>query len=198
MMSLLYRDGELLDRHRKRRETLFLSAQSRIQEAVIARVTNENIMSMFAAKDDTVYFGTSNSGGVYVLTLGNTIAKSGTYTSPVQDAEHVAAWGSASLMATTPAGEDDKSAKATLAVRTGNVKDVKQQEKFWSDWSAEMAAGETGNNAKLTAPGGRFSAVSPDALVATMEEIQTPVVEHVRIDLPGCQSAPEDSAPRGR
>ncbi len=64
-------------------------------ETLVVRVPNENVMALFAAADGTVYCGTLNEGGVYLL--GAQMAEKGTFTSAVQDAEHTAQWGAATL-----------------------------------------------------------------------------------------------------
>ena len=145
LLSLLVRDGELLVGSGPEGKLISFDQATQAQ-SLIARVGNENIMSLFSAADGTVYCGTSNSGQVY--TLSSQTAAKGSYTSAVLDAGHTATWGRAAFLATIPEG-----ARATIALRTGNVKDVQRQEKFWSDWSNAI---EPGDGSMIDRPSARF------------------------------------------
>ena len=125
--------------------------------------------SLFAAADGTVYFGTANTGQIYKM--GAAIASQGNYTSPVLDAKQTAQWGSANVMATVPAG-----AKATIAMRTGNVEDVRRGEKFWSGWSGEIPANQI---TKIPSTPARF--LQYRVSLTAGDQGHTPTVEQVRV-----------------
>ncbi|MEI8195387.1 MAG: Ig-like domain-containing protein [Phycisphaerae bacterium] len=172
-------------------------------QTLIGRVDSENIMSLFAAKDGTVYGGMSNPGTVFTLSAAN--ANKGTFTSAVLDAKHSASWGTATLSGTIPAG-----AKATLAVRTGNVREVKKQAKFWSDWSKEIPVETTGARAgvKIDLPPARYLqyrlslAANDQGLSPQVQEVQisyqvenlSPQIHDITVDVGG-DSAPEKNSP---
>ncbi|GEM_PF-1290833 len=113
---------------------------------LIARLEQEQISSLFAAKDGTLFLGTGNAAAAY--TLGANLAPSGTFLSPVLDADHTAHWGRAKLTATLPDG-----AKATLAVRSGNTRDVESNESLWSPWSPEI---DSADGSAVPSPAARF------------------------------------------
>jgi hypothetical protein len=138
-------------------------------ETLIGRLESENAMSLFAARDGTIYCGASNSGALYTLSAQR--ATKGTFTSDVLDAKHVAHWGTAALTAGVPAG-----AKATLAVRSGNVKDPKNNEKFWTDWSAEVLAGA---DQKIPLPAARY--LQYRLTLSANGQGESPVVDEVTL-----------------
>lgn len=141
-------------------------------EALLARLNNENIMALFRANDGTVWAGASNDGGVYKVSAD--VAAQGTYVSDELDAGHGATWGRARLMAEGVAD----GAGATIAVRTGNVRDVKKQERFWSDWSEEIPAGDVASGKTPNVPGARYLQYR---ITLQGKNGGTPAVQQVRV-----------------
>jgi len=141
-------------------------------QTMAARVRNENVMSLFCAADGTIYIGASNDGQVYSISAQT--ADKGSYVSPALDAEHSADWGRAVLTAQLPAGT-----KATIATRTGNVKDVVKNEKFWSEWSAEIDPSDGG--AKIASPTARFLQYRVTLTSEGAAKGTTPIVEDTKI-----------------
>jgi hypothetical protein len=92
----------------------------------------------FAPVKDGLLVATSNSGRVF--RLGDTVARTATYTSEVFDAQSFAQWGRAEVRAGTAAGFD-------LLVRSGNVESPLMG---WSEWARVSVDGG------VVVPAGRF------------------------------------------
>ncbi|MFW6132247.1 MAG: hypothetical protein ACOC8F_00005 [Planctomycetota bacterium] len=95
--------------------------------AQLADTESSQVTALAAARDGGAYFATANGGSLGRIAAAT--AETGTFTSPVLDAEQVARWGTLRLRHATGRG-----AKLTVATRSGNVSEP--DEKTWSDWSA--------------------------------------------------------------
>ena len=173
LLSLLYHDGELLVGTGSQGK-LYSSKPASETQALIARVRDENIMTLFQTRDGTIYAGTSDNGEIFTLSPHR--AAHGTYVSKVLDAGNAATWGTATITATLPDG-----AKATIATRSGNVEDVENDESFWSDWSDELPA----NSYKpISSPPAKYLqyrvTLDADAKAETPTVAQTRVVYQVQ------------------
>lgn len=202
LLSLLWQQDELLLGTGTEGKLYTLRPETE-EQTLIGRVDSENIMSLFAARDGTVYAGMSNPGTVFTLSAAP--ADKGSFTSAVLDAKHAATWGSATLAGTIPVG-----AKATLAVRIGNVREVKKQAKFWSEWSKEIPVETigTGTGVKIDLPPARY--LQYRITLTANDQGQSPQVQQVQLsyqvenlapqiqDLSvetGSESYPEKSSP---
>ncbi len=138
--------------------------------ALIARIPQEQISALFAAKNGTIFVGAANTGAAY--SLSPNLASSGTFTSEILDAKHTARFGTATLTSSLP-----PDTKATIAFRSGNIKESPTSEsksdqksdhkpatqpatqpqsdfpdpQFWSPWSAELSSSAT-----IPAPAARY------------------------------------------
>jgi len=189
--ALLYHAGELLigtGSHGR----IYSARPTSESQALIARVTDENIITFFAAADGTIYLGTSDNGEVFTLSAHP--AARGTYLSKALNAGNTAAWGTAILTATTPPGTT-----ATIATRSGNVEDVETQGNLWNDWSEEISAAAPKT---ISNPAARYlqyritlATGAPDA-APTVSQVRLayqvrnlpPVLKNVSIDTPGAES----------
>lgn len=99
------------------------------------------LVALAMAPDGTLRAGSANTGVLYRVET----AKTGTYLSPVHDADPRAVWGRLEWQADVPQG-------ASLAVetRTGGVS---QPDKTWSAWSAPITSAM---GAPITSPAARF------------------------------------------
>lgn len=146
ILSMLVKDQELIVGTGTEGKLYSIRPDTEAQ-TLIGRLNSENIMSLYAAKDGSVYCGTSNPATVFKL--GANVAAQGTFVSDVLDAKHTATWGSSVLNVTLPEGAGSK---ATLAVRTGNVKEIKKHVALWSNWTPEItASGDVGTKVDQTA-----------------------------------------------
>jgi hypothetical protein len=124
---------------------------------LLARLKEEQITTLFASSSGELFLGTANAAKAYHLE--STVAKTGTFTSQVLDASHPANFGRAILqIASDPAAPAD--AKVTLATRSSNVRDPANaqnapNEKFWSEWSAELDAASP-DGVKIPSPAARY------------------------------------------
>lgn len=98
----------------------------------LARVDQSHVTAMLAASDGTLYVASGSPGSLYVL--GDSVAKEGTYTSPVLDAAQVSRWGKAQFHGVTPQGSS-----ITVATRSSNIGD--EDSDAWSEWSEEKPVG---------------------------------------------------------
>ncbi|MEP7273968.1 MAG: hypothetical protein ABI882_20880, partial [Acidobacteriota bacterium] len=94
------------------------------QKPVLLAQSSEAQTARFVTAGDRLYFATSNLGKLYFI--GSARSAIGTYTSPVRDAQTVAAWGRLSW-----GGEGD----VELQTRSGNTSNP---DPTWSDWSAPI------------------------------------------------------------
>ncbi len=113
--------------------------------ALIARVKEQQISTLFADRSGAVFLGTGNGAKVYQMGAG--LAKSGTFTSQALDAAHRASWGHVWMDRSVPEGTG-----VSIATRTGNTEDVETTGAFWSDWSA----GGDEITTKIDSPAARF------------------------------------------
>ncbi len=113
---------------------------------LVARLHNNNILSMIRANNGGIFLGTADSGQIYNLSPNS--AARGVYTSKVLDAGHAAHWGVVNMLARIGAGQ-----WATVQTRSGNVKNVHENKRFWSPWSAPLPANKY---AQITSPPARF------------------------------------------
>ncbi|MGH7214912.1 MAG: hypothetical protein ACREIT_09130 [Tepidisphaeraceae bacterium] len=101
------------------------------ETAVIAKVEPRQVMSLLPAHDGNIYLGLANVGGL--ATMSSTFAASGTYTSPVLDAQQISRFGNLQLHGSLPEGTS-----ITVATRSGNVAEA--GETGWSKWTDDVAA----------------------------------------------------------
>ena len=135
--------------------------------ALIARVKEQQISTLFADRSGAVFLGTGNSAKVYQMGAG--LAKSGTFTSQTLDASHLANWGHVWTDRSLPEGT-----KISIATRTGNTDDVDATGAFWSDWSA----GGDGITTKIDSPAARFIQYR---VTLTGSGDATPTVDTIRL-----------------
>ena len=103
------------------------------ETVVVAKLDPKQVMAMLRARDGSVVLGLANAGGIATMSEG--FATSGTYTSEVLDAMQVSRFGAIQMHGSLP-----PDTTATIATRSGNLKDANSAE-GWSAWSPEQPAG---------------------------------------------------------
>ena len=101
------------------------------EHVAIAKTRAANLTSILATTDGRLFLGSAGSAELSVLGAG--MAKTGTFTSPVLDAQQISAFGKAQVRGAVPEGTG-----LTIATRSSNVSD--EDSPLWSDWSAPLPA----------------------------------------------------------
>jgi len=114
------------------------------ETAVIARTDAKEVTALLAAKDGTIYLGTSTTGTVAKLSAS--FAKEGTFTSPVLDASQISRFGKLELTGTLPAGSGLK-----ISTRSSNI--AEEEDAGWSGWTKPVTATQF---SPITSPSARF------------------------------------------
>ncbi len=137
------------------------------QQAIIYKDEQASqITALIVARGD-VYLGTANPAKL--IKLGPGLAREGTYTSDLIDAEQPAKWGKLQLDADIPKG-----CKVLAASRSGNVKDV--NDPTFSDWTELVEIKEP---VQLHCPLGRFCQYK---LVLSSEDVnESPIIREVAV-----------------
>jgi outer membrane protein assembly factor BamB len=171
---------------------------------VLAKVEPKQVMALLPAKDGRIILGLANTGGLAAMTGG--FASSGTYTSPVLDAQQVSRFGHVRMHGTLPKG-----ATLKLSTRSGNISDP--GEVGWSKWTEPVSATES---MPVTAPSARFlqyrlsfastdgshTAIVDDVDVSYQEPNLSPQVKSVKITTlqkpPPDPNQPQSTPPSAR
>ncbi|MGN6367800.1 MAG: hypothetical protein ACTHN5_06025 [Phycisphaerae bacterium] len=135
--------------------------------ALVARVRQQQISTLFADKSGAVFVGPGNMAKIYQLGAG--LAKRGTFVSQALDASHTADWGHAWIDRAVPEGTSVK-----IATRSGNTQDVDATGNFWSEWTADSDAVTT----KINSPGARYLQYR---VTLTGDGASTPTVNQIRL-----------------
>lgn len=122
---------------------IFRVSETPKRVVLLARAPAQQVMQFVAGSNGAHYFVTANPGKVYRLAADQ--AATGTYLSPVRDAETVATWGTVRWRATTPEGTS-----VELFTRTGNTEEPTET---WSAWSGAYSE-PTGS--QVTSPKARY------------------------------------------
>jgi hypothetical protein len=134
---------------------------------IVAKVDPKDVLCLLPVKDGRVFLGLANEGDIGAMTSG--YATSGTFTSPVLDAQQISRFGKTHLHGTLAEGTSLK-----IATRSSNVEEASAP--GWSAWSEEIPAAEY---VQVASPAARFLqyrlTFSSDAGKAT------PVVEDVDV-----------------
>ena len=145
VLSIVERQGTLLIATGSPAEGQVFQVNPTAEETVVlAKVNPKQILALLPTADGRIYMGLANVGGVAMLNPG--FAATGTYVSPVLDAQQVSRFGNVQLHGSLPGGS-----AITVATRSGNVRDSSQ--KSWSPWSQDVPASEF---VKVQSPPARF------------------------------------------
>ncbi len=115
-------------------------------ETLLERLKQSDLLCLAEGAHGRLLIGTANQGQIYQLT--SHLRTAGNYVSKVLDAKLPADWGAAHVDAAV-----SKGAAVEIQTRSGNVRDVKTQAKFWSRWSAPIPAN---SYRKISSPPARF------------------------------------------
>jgi hypothetical protein len=115
-------------------------------ETLLERLKESDLLALAQGRGGRLFIGTANQGQIYQLT--SHVQTTGNYVSRVLDAKLPAYWGAAHIDAQVPAG-----AAVDIQTRSGNVRDVQHQAKFWSRWSSLIPAN---TYRKISSPAARF------------------------------------------
>ena len=113
-------------------------------QTMVTQFEATEISAMTTDAKKNVYLGTSNGGGLWMMTSG--LSKQGTFTSDVFNAKYLSNWGRAWWEGNTPPETSVK-----LSVRTGNSSKPGPD---WTDWSKPVAKSE---GAPLKVQPGQFA-----------------------------------------
>ena len=122
---------------------IFRVSETPQRVVLLARAPAQQVTQFVAGRDGAHYFVTANPGKVYRLAAGQ--AATGTYISPVRDADTVATWGTVRWRATTPEGTS-----VELFTRTGNTEEPTDT---WSAWSGAYS---DPSGSQVTSPKARY------------------------------------------
>ncbi len=115
-------------------------------QTLLERLKQSDLLALADGRGGRLLIGTANQGQIYQLT--SNLQTTGNYVSRVLDAKLPSNWGAAHIDAKVPAG-----AAVDIQTRSGNVRNVKHQAKFWSRWSALIPAN---SYRKISSPPARF------------------------------------------
>lgn len=152
--SLAARDGDVLLGTNERGRILSIDGQG---DETLLIEASENQISSFVTHNGELFAASSNAGKLFRLgrNFNRNEAHTGTYESPVQDAQVTAQWGNLSWRVSgtgeaNNAGQGQATAQVTMHTRSGNTE---QPDRTWSDWSAAYTDGGGSN---ITSPPARF------------------------------------------
>lgn len=134
---------------------------------MLADLEASQITCLAQGPDGTVLLGTANKGSVGCMAKG--FAKSGTFVAKAIDATQIAKWGTLKIAAQAPAG-----GAVTVSTRTGNL--AEPNDKTWSSWSPEAAAGD--DFIQIASPAGRYMQYR---LTFTSDGTATPQAQEVQL-----------------
>ncbi len=152
--SLAARDGDVLLGTNERGRILSIDAQT--DETLLVEAS-ENQISSFVTHNGELFAASSNAGKLFRLgrNFNRSEPHTGTYESPVQDAQVTAQWGNLSWRVSgvgnaNNAGQGQVTTQVIMQTRSGNTE---QPDRTWSDWSAAYT---DGGGSIILSPPARF------------------------------------------